>query len=42
MKEEDIHKIAFNYHFSYFEFMVMSFKLTNALATFQLIMNQVF
>ena len=37
----DAHKIAFRTHEGYYEFLVMPFSLSNALATFQL-MNQVF
>lgn len=39
MKEEDIHKKNFKYHYSHLKFLVMPFELTNAPATFQLDMN---
>ncbi|GMI63346.1 hypothetical protein HRI_000003900 [Hibiscus trionum] len=42
MREEDICKTAFRTHHGHFEFRVMSFGLTNALATFQALMNSVF
>lgn len=42
MKEENIHKKTFHYHFGLFEFMVMPFILTNAPTTFYSAMNQVF
>ena len=42
MREEDIKKIAFHCHYGHFEFLVMSFGLTNAPDTFQSCMNQVF
>lgn len=40
--EEDIHKTTFRCHYDHFEFLVMPFRLTNTLATFQLTMNKVF
>jgi hypothetical protein len=42
MREEDIPKTAFRCHYDHYEFLVMSFVLTNALATFQSCMNHVF
>ncbi|KAJ4773419.1 polyprotein [Rhynchospora pubera] len=42
VKEEDIYKKAFRIHCGHFEFKVMSFGLTNALASFQNLMNDVF
>jgi hypothetical protein len=40
MHPEDIAKIAFSTYQGHFEYIVMSFGLTNALATFQALMNQ--
>lgn len=42
MKKENIHKTTFKCHYGHFEFFVMPFRLTNASATFQSTMNQVF
>ncbi|XP_070024819.1 putative mitochondrial protein AtMg00860 [Nicotiana tabacum] len=42
MRLEDAYKIAFRTHLGYYEFNVMIFGLTNASATFQSLMNQVF
>jgi hypothetical protein len=40
--EGDIPKTAFRTHEGYYEFLVMSFGLTNALSTFQRLMNEIF
>jgi len=42
MKSEDIPKIAFRTHQGLYEFKVMLFGLTNAPATFQVPMAQIF
>ena len=42
MTAEDVSKIALRTHKGHYEFLVMSFGLTNALATFQSLMNEVF
>ena len=42
MHEEDIFKTAFRTHSVHFEFLVMSFGLTNAPSTFQAAMNSIF
>jgi Reverse transcriptase (RNA-dependent DNA polymerase)/RNase H-like domain found in reverse transcriptase len=42
MKQEDIYKTAFRTHEDHYEYLVMSFGLTNASATFQALMNQLF
>jgi hypothetical protein len=42
VKEEDIPKTAFRTHYGHYEFLVMSFGLTNALAAFMDTMNKVF
>lgn len=42
MNPLNIHKIAFRTHEGYYEFLVMSFELTNAPSTFQSLMNEVF
>jgi hypothetical protein len=39
---QHIEKTAFRCHFGHFEFLVMLFRLTNASATFQSCMNQIF
>ncbi|KAH0709413.1 hypothetical protein KY284_010840 [Solanum tuberosum] len=42
VRESDIPKNAFKSHYGHYEFLVMSFVLTNALATFMDLMNNVF
>lgn len=42
MAEEDIHKTAFPTHMGLFEYLVMSFGLTNGPPTFQALMNLLF
>jgi hypothetical protein len=42
VKEEDIPKITFRTHYGHYEFLVMSFGLTNAPAVFMDMMNRVF
>ena len=42
VKEEDVHKTAFQTQRGHFEFIVMPFRVTNAPATFQHLMNQIF
>ena len=42
MKEKDIPKTAFRIRYGHFEFLVMSFGLTNAPAVFMDLMNRVF
>jgi hypothetical protein len=41
MDPNDVHKMAFHTHEGLLEFLVMSFSLTNAPATFQTLMNEV-
>lgn len=41
MREEDVPKIAFKTHKAHYEFMVISFGLTNALTTFQFLKNSI-
>ena len=42
VKPQDVYKTAFQTHCGHYEFLVMSFGLTNTPATFQSLMNQVF
>ena len=42
IKEEDIHKISFKTRYGHYEFVVVSFGLTIAPATFMCLMNSVF
>jgi hypothetical protein len=42
VKEEDIPKTAFRTRYGHYEFLVMSFRLTNAPAVFMDTMNRVF
>ena len=42
VREQDVPKIAFCCHYKHYEFLVMSFGLTNAPATFQSCMNHIF
>jgi hypothetical protein len=42
MHEEDISKTAFKTHSGHYEYLVMSFGLTNAPSTFQELMNKIF
>ena len=42
IRKEDIQKTAFRTRYGHYEFLVMSFGLTNATATFMDLMNRVF
>jgi hypothetical protein len=42
MHKDDIHKTAFKNYFGHFEYLVMPFGLSNAPATFQALMNEIF
>jgi hypothetical protein len=39
---EDIHKTAFSMRYGFYEYLVMSFELTNVLVHFMYLMNSVF
>ena len=41
MAENDIHKMAFQIWYGYYEYKVMPFSLTNVPATFQMLMNDI-
>ncbi|GJX19972.1 putative reverse transcriptase domain-containing protein [Tanacetum coccineum] len=42
VKEQDVSKTTFRTHYGHYEFLVMSFRLTNALEVFMDLMNRVF
>ena len=42
VREEDVPKIAFRTRYGYYEFLVMSFVLTNAPTAFMDLMNRIF
>jgi hypothetical protein len=42
IRPEDIHKTAFSTRYGLYEYLVMSFGLTNALAHFMYLMNSIF
>ena len=42
IKDEDIHKTTIKTRYGHYEFVVVPFGLTNALATFMCLMNSVF
>ena len=42
VKEDDIQKMAFRTRYGHFEYLVLPFGLTNAPATFMMLMNNVF
>ena len=42
LRESDIPKMTFWMHYGHYEFLVMSFGLTNALVAFMELMNRVF
>ena len=42
IKEDDISKTAFRTHYGHYEFLILSFGLTNSPATFMTLMNNIF
>lgn len=42
VQEKDVEKTIFQTHEGHYEFMIMSFELTNAPVTFQSLMNEIF
>lgn len=42
MREQDVEKTVFHCHYKHYEFLVMLFGLTNAVATFQSYINHIF
>ena len=42
IRDEDVYKTAFRSRYRHYEFLVMSFGLTNALTAFMDLMNRVF
>ena len=42
IKDADVYKMAFRARYGHYDFLVMSFGLTNALAAFMDLMNRVF
>ena len=42
IKDQDINKTAFRTRYGHYEFVVIPFRLTNALATFMCMMNSIF
>lgn len=42
VRPTDVHKTTFRTHYGHYEFLVLPFGLTNALSTFQILMNEIF